>query len=370
MSRPAKAVFNLDALRHNYRLAKELSRSESSAGKVVAVVKADAYRHGAIACAQALANEADAFAVACIEEAIELREAGINQPILILEGFFEPEELESIDRLCLDTVVQNSEQLAMLEKQPLSQPVKVWLKMDTGMNRIGFLPEEYRDAWMRLEQLPWVSDIVLMTHLACADEPDNGYTLQQLEVFEQNTLGLPGERSIANSAATINHARAKADWNRPGLMLYGASPFPAGHPIEKKLKPVMELHSAIISIKEIPAGSPIGYSSQAVTSRTTRQGVVAIGYADGYPLQAQNGTPVLVNGKRVPVMGRVSMDMLTVDLTDLPTAKIGDPVVLWGEGLPASEVARYANTIPYQLFCNFNRVPVEYRQAVEQAQPA
>ena len=362
MSRPAKAVINLDALKHNYQLTKSLSNQHRKDGKVMAVVKADAYRHGAVACASALSEEADGFAVACIEEALELREAGIRQPILLLEGIFEASELNDASKHHLDIVVQNLDQLTMLEQVPQVESVRVWLKMDSGMHRVGLLPEQYQAAWERLNTVPWVSDIVLMTHLACADEPDNGYTRAQLEVFEQHTLGLPGERSIANSAGLVDFAQARAGWNRPGLLLYGASPFERAHPIEHQLQPVMELHSAIISIKDIPAGSPVGYGSQWVTRRTTRQGVVAIGYADGYPRHAKNGTPVLVNGHRVPVIGRVSMDMLTVDLTDAPETRIGDPVVLWGQGLPAAEVARYADTIPYQLFCNFNRVPVQHLQ--------
>ena len=363
MSRPAKAVINLDALRHNYQLAKTLS-----GGKVVAVVKADAYQHGAVACAKALGDEADAFAVACIEEALQLREVGIHQPVVLLEGFFEVSELEALGQHSLDTVVQNVEQLEMLEKQALSSPIRVWLKMDSGMNRVGFLPHEYRDAWSRLEQLPWVSEIVLMSHLARADEVDSGYTLHQLETFESFTVGIPGERSIANSAGLIQFPQARAQWSRPGLMLYGASPFEEKHAIEEQLQPVMELHSALISIKDIPAGSPVGYGSKFVTQRPTRQGVIAIGYADGYPRHAANGTPVLVNGQRVPVIGRVSMDMLTVDLTDLKNVKVGDKAVLWGEGLPAGEVAHYADTVAYQLFCNINRVPLEYVGA-EQRQP-
>ncbi len=360
MSRPARAVFNLDALRHNYRLAKQLAGN----GKVMAVVKADAYRHGAVACSQALADEADGFAVACIEEALVLREAGIEQTILILEGFFEVSELSDIARLKLDIVIQNPDQLTMLEQNPLSRPIRVWLKMDSGMHRVGFLPEQYRDAWERLNKLPWVNNIVLMSHLSCADDPDHGYTLNQLETFEQYTLGLPGERSIANSAGLVEFPQARSDWNRPGLMLYGASPFPHSHPIADQLKPVMELHSAIISIKEVPAGSSVGYAGRGVTSQPSRLGVIAMGYADGYPLHANNGTPILINGQRVPLIGRVSMDMLTVDLTGLDDVKIGDPALLWGESLSVSEVAEHANTIPYQLFCNFNRVPVSYKESV------
>ena len=216
MSRPAKAVINLDALKHNYQLAKVLSDQERRNGKVVAVIKADAYHHGAVACAQALADGADGFAVACIEEAMELRATGIQQPILLLEGFFESTELPLISEQKLDVVVQNLEQLAMLEEKSLTVPARVWLKMDSGMHRVGLMPHEYHDAWLRLESLSWVSEIVMMTHLACADESDKSYTRQQLEIFEQHTLGLPGEHSIANSAGMIEFARARAEWNRPG----------------------------------------------------------------------------------------------------------------------------------------------------------
>ncbi|WP_257274639.1 MULTISPECIES: alanine racemase [unclassified Endozoicomonas] len=360
MSRPARAVIHLDALKYNYRLAKSLA----AGGNVLAVVKADAYGHGAIRCAQSLSEEADGFAVACIEEALELRAAGVRNRLLILEGFFDPCELTEIASENLDIVVQSPEQIKQLEQTRLEKPVRVWLKMDSGMHRVGILPGHYRDAWTRLEQLPWISEILLMTHLACADETDNGYTLQQLEVFEQHTLGLPGERSIANSAGLIHCAGARTDWSRPGLMLYGASPFDRSHDIEYRLKPVMEVHSAIINIKEVPAGSQVGYAGTAVTNKTTRLGVIAMGYADGYPL-APNGTPVLVNGQPVPLTGRVSMDMLTVDLSEMADAKVGDSALLWGKGLPVTEIARHAGTIPYQLFCNISRVSVSYTQPVQ-----
>ncbi|KEQ16312.1 alanine racemase [Endozoicomonas numazuensis] len=365
MSRPARAVIHLDALKHNYRLAKSLAGE----GNALAVVKADAYGHGAISCAQSLSDEADGFAVACIEEALELRAAGIRNRMLILEGFFDPSELTEIASENLDIVVHNPEQIRILEQTPLDKPVRVWLKMDSGMHRVGILPDQYRDAWIRLEQLPWINEILLMTHLACADEPDNGYTLQQLETFERHTLGLPGERSIANSAGLIHCASARADWSRPGLMLYGASPFDRSHEIESTLKPVMELQSAIISIKEIPAGSPVGYAGTAVTQKTTRLGVIAIGYADGYPL-APNGTPVVVNGQSVPLIGRVSMDMLTIDLSEVEGVNVGDPALLWGKDLPVTEIARHAGTIPYQLLCNLNRVPVSYTQQVKHKETA
>ncbi len=358
MSRPAKAIINLEALRQNYLLAKEISE-----GKVIAIVKADAYSHGATVCAQALADIADAFAVACIEEALELREAGISQPIILLEGFFDAAELQLIDQYQLDTVVHHEGQIQAIAKARLAQPLRVWLKMDTGMSRVGFLPEQYHNVWQQLKALPQISDIVLMSHLACADEPDISHTVQQLETFEEYTLGLPGEKSIANSAGLIAFPNARAQWSRPGLMLYGISPFPESHTIEQRLTPVMELHSAIISIKNISPGSTVGYGSTWIAERPTRLGIVAMGYADGYPRHAKNGTPVLVNGQRVPLVGRVSMDMLAVDLTELDDTNIGDDVILWGAQLPISEVARYADTIPYQLLCNLNRVPIEYLPA-------
>lgn len=362
MGRPATVTINLDALRHNHRIAQQLS-SMNNAG-IMAVVKADAYSHGATACATALADIASGFAVACIEEALELRIAGIKQPILLLEGFFEPAELDKIDQYRLDTVIHHQYQLDALAAHPLDHPIRVWLKMDSGMGRVGFVPGEYRQAWKQLDSLPWVKNIVLMSHFACADEAGSEHAQEQLNTFNANTCGLPGQRSLCNSAAVIALPEARSDWNRPGLLLYGVSPFDQPHDIEQMIQPVMELSSAIISIKTIPAGSSVGYGSQWTAQRPTRIGVVAIGYADGYPRHAINGTPVLINGHRAPLVGRVSMDMLTVDLTDLPHVQIGDRAVLWGADLSISEVAQMANTIPYQLLCNLNRVPVHYQGAL------
>ena len=359
MSRPASAVIHLDALRHNYLFAKQLAAD----GKVIAVVKADAYGHGAIQCAQALSDIADGYAVACIEEAVELREAGVQQPILLLEGFYGAAELKVIDCYKLDFVVHHQQQLDILKNGNLQHPARAFLKMDSGMGRVGFLPNEYRDAWNNLNDLPCIDEIVLMSHFACADEPDTGHAVQQLETFEEYTLGLPGTRSICNSAGLVTFpATAKGQWNRPGLLLYGVSPFMDDHPVSQNLKPVMSLSSAIISVKEIPAGCSVGYGSHWVATRPTKIGVIAMGYADGYPRHAPNGTPVIVNGVRAPLTGRVSMDMLTVDLTDVPEVKIGDRAVLWGAELPVEEIARQADTIPYQLLCNLNRVSVQYLQ--------
>ena len=356
MSRPASATINLDALRHNYRLAKQLSGD----GQVIAVVKADAYSHGAIPCARALADIADAFAVACIEEAVELRDSGITNPVLLLGGFFDQSELPLIEQHQFEFVVHNHEQLEILKQHPFKTSIRVWLKMDSGMGRIGFCPEEYREVWQTLDELPFVDEIVLMSHFACADENDKGHAIKQLNTFNQMTLGLPGPRSFCNSAGLISLPEGRADWNRPGLLLYGVSPFLDSHPIEQQLQPVMEMSSAIVSVKEIPVGSSVGYGSNWIAKRPTRLGVIAMGYADGYPRHAENGTPILVNGQKMPLIGRVSMDMLAVDLTDLPDSKRGDKAILWGKDLPIEEVARKAGTIPYQLLCNLNRVPVQY----------
>ncbi|PJE78592.1 Alanine racemase [invertebrate metagenome] len=355
MSRPANVIINLDALCNNYRAIKQLS-----GGKVLAVVKADAYGHGARWCASALAGAADGFAVACIEEAVELRESGITQPIVLLEGFFEPCELALIEHYRLDTVIHHPYQLNILKNQPLKTSIRVWLKMDSGMGRVGFLPSDYRKTWEQLNDLPWVRDIIKMTHLACADEPQKNQTIEQLERFETYTLGLPGDRSIANSAAITCFPSARAEWNRPGLLLYGISPLPPKSTNKLSLTPVMSLRSAIISIKEIPCGSPVGYGATWVATRPSRIGIVAIGYADGYPRQAKNGTEVIIKDRTVPLAGHVSMDMLTVDLTDRPDVQMGDEVTLWGEALSVATIAENAGTIPYQLLCNLNRVPVHY----------
>lgn len=355
MSRPTKAKVNLEALRHNYLIAKELS-----GGKVAAVVKANAYSHGAIDCAQALADITDSFAVACIEEALELRCAGIKNTIILLEGFFDPSEIDLIQQHQLDTVVHCEEQLAILESKKINKNIRVWLKMDSGMGRVGFLPSFYHDAWQRLHGMPFIKDIVLMSHLSCADELNSNKTAQQLKVFEKYTHNLPGEKSMANSAGIIAFPTARFQWSRPGLMLYGVSPFPNNHFIEKRLKPVMELHSAVISVKEIPIGSTVGYGGRWVAKRPTKLGVIPIGYADGYPRHAIDTTPVLIKNYKVPLVGRVSMDMITVDMTEIVDVSVGDDVTLWGEGLPVTEIANYADTIPYQLLCNLNRVPIEH----------
>ncbi|UUY09650.1 alanine racemase [Pseudomonas sp. J452] len=353
--RPARALIDLQALRNNYQLAREVSGA-----KALAVVKADAYGHGAVRCAQALASEADGFAVACIEEALELRAAGITQPILLLEGFFDADELVLIEQHALWCVVHSSWQLEAIERTPLQRPLTVWLKMDSGMHRVGLHPAEYRDAHQRLLASGKVAKVVLMSHFARADELDCPRSAEQLEVFEWARAGLQAEVSLRNSPAILGWPSVPSDWVRPGIMLYGATPFEQAQELAARLQPVMTLESKIISVRELPAGEPVGYGARFVSERPTRVGVVAMGYADGYPRHAPTGTPVMVDGQLTRLIGRVSMDMLTVDLTDLPQAGLGSRVELWGRNVLASDVAQAAGSIPYQLFCNLKRVPRLY----------
>jgi len=353
--RPAHALIDLNALRQNYLLAKSLSGQ-----RALAVIKANAYGHGAVQCAEALADIADGFAVACIEEALELRAAGVSKPILLLEGWFEADELPLLAEHNLWAVLHHAEQLNQLEQTELAAPLHIWLKLDTGMHRVGFSPTEYADTWRRLERNNKVASLTKMTHFARADEPDTGRTEEQLAVFAQATEGLNGPASLCNSPGILAWPSAHGDWLRPGIMLYGATPFSFAQPQAEQLQPVMQLESKIIAVRELPAGEPVGYGSRFITQRPTRVGVVAMGYADGYPRHAKDGTPVLVDGQRSQLIGRVSMDMLTVDLSDLPSSGMDSTIRLWGTGLNASEVAAWADSIPYQLFCNLNRVPRRY----------
>lgn len=353
--RPARALIDLQALRHNYRLARECSGA-----RALAVIKADAYGHGAVRVAQALEAEADGFAVACIEEALELRQAGIRAPILLLEGFFEADELALIVEHDLWCVVHSGWQLEAIEQAAIAKPLTIWLKLDTGMHRVGLDPTDYRAGYERLLASGKVAKIVLMSHFARADELDNPRSAEQLAVFEHARQGLVAEVSLRNSPAVLGWPDIPSDWVRPGIMLYGATPFDQPHPLANQLQPVMTLESKIISVRELPAGEPVGYGAAFVTPHTVRVGVVAMGYADGYPRQAPTGTPVQVDGQPSQLLGRVSMDMLCVDLTHLPQAGLGSRVELWGKNVLASDVAARAGTIPYQIFCNLRRVPRSY----------
>lgn len=353
--RPARALIDLQALRHNYQLAREVSGV-----RALAVIKADAYGHGAVRCAQALEGEADGFAVACIEEALELRAAGIGAPILLLEGFFEASELALIVEHDLWCVVHSLWQLEAIEQTAVAKPLTVWLKLDSGMHRVGLHPKDYQGAYQRLQACGKVEKIVLMSHFARADELDCPRSSEQVAVFEAARQGLGAEISLRNSPAVMGWPSVPSDWVRPGIMLYGATPFEENNSVAERLQPVMTLESKVICVRELPAGEPVGYGAKFVTDKPMRIGVVAMGYADGYPRHAPTGTPVLVEGQRSRLLGRVSMDMLCVDLTDVPQAGLGSRVELWGKNILASEVALAAETIPYQLFCNLRRVPLVY----------
>jgi alanine racemase len=353
--RPARALIDLQALRHNYQLARQ-----TSGAKALAVIKADAYGHGAVRCAQALEAEADGFAVACIEEALELREAGIRAPVLLLEGFFEASELPLIVEHDFWCVVHSLWQLEAIEQASIAKPLTVWLKLDSGMHRVGLHPADYMSGYQRLLSSGKVAHVVLMTHFARADELDSTRSDEQVAIFTAATQGLNAPISLRNSPAVMGWPTIPSDWVRPGILLYGATPFDQPQSVADRLQPVMTLESKVICVRDLPAGEPIGYGGGFVTDRPMRVGVVALGYADGYPRHAPTGTPVAIDGAPSRLLGRVSMDMLCVDLTDVPQAGLGSQVELWGKNVLASDVAAHAGTIPYQIFCNLRRVPRLY----------
>lgn len=355
--RPASASIDLAALRHNYLLARELAGD-----KALAVIKADAYGHGAVRCAQALQAVADGFAVACIEEALELRAAGIHAPILLLEGFFDADELALIDANDLWCVVQADWQIAAIAQSSPARPLTIWLMLDSGMHRLGLPTADYGASLARLQALPQVGRVVTMSHFARADELDSVRTEEQLATFERTAPdALP--RSLSNSAALLGWSSVHGQWARPGLMLYGATPFAAAHPVADRLQPVMTVAAHVIAVREIAAGEPVGYGGRFVAPRPTRVGVVAFGYADGYPQFAPDGTPVSIDHQPGRLIGRVSMDMLTVDLTDHPAAGLGSRVELWGAQVPVTEVAARCGSSAYSLLCGVKRVPRHYRDA-------
>ncbi len=355
MSRRTWAVIDLDALRHN--LAKV--RAHAPRARIMAAVKADAYGHGAVAVARAL-DTADALAVATLDEALQLRQAGIGRPLVLLGGVLGADELSVAVQQDLRLVVHDFHQLGLIERSTCAHAAAVWIKLDTGMHRLGFAPEALPELRRRLAALPELRVQGWMTHFACADEMDNPATERQIQTFRKMTAGLPGARSLANSAGVIGWSGAHADWVRPGIMLYGASPL-AGRSAESLgLRPVMTLRSRVLSVRELPAGEPVGYGGCWITPERMRIGILAIGYGDGYPRHAPGGTPVMVGGQRTQVVGRVSMDLLAVDLRGCEAVCEGDEAVLWGEGLPADEVAAAADTIAYELFCAVRRRRVDY----------
>jgi alanine racemase len=344
--RRTEITLDLGALRHNLQRL----RAVAPASRVMAAIKANGYGHGLVRVARTLA-EVDALGVACLEEALRLREAGITTPITLLEGFFHADELPAICRHDLDIVIHHAQQIAILEQQPPPTPLRVWLKVDSGMHRLGVPAGEVKVQWQRLTAIGTVVVSGLMTHLANADDLKDAATDRQLRLFHTSCAGLPGERTIANSAGLLGWPQSHAAWNRPGIALYGVSPFIGGRAAEHGLRPVMTLRSELIAVNRLQQGDAIGYGGSWCCPEEMTVGVVAIGYGDGYPRHAAAGTPVLLNGRRVPLVGRVSMDMLTVDLRGQPEASIGDEVVLWGDGLPVEEIAEHAATISYELLC-------------------
>lgn len=347
MPRPLTATINLDAMRANLALA----RRQAQGAKVWAVVKANAYGHGLERAMRAFAD-ADGLALVELDCAVKLREWGWKKPILLLEGFFEPADIATLVDCQIQPAIHNHEQLAMLQAHALSTPVDVYLKMNSGMNRLGFKPQAFRQAYAQLRAIPAVRQIGLITHFANAEvQVDNPVPLKdQVQRFHEACEGLEGERSLSNSAACLLYPELSADWVRPGIMLYGATPG-AKAAMEFGLQPAMTLSSQIIEVQELAMGEAVGYGSTFVADKPMRIGVVACGYADGYPRHAPLGTPVLVDGVKTKMVGRVSMDMLTVDLTPLPKSGIGSAVVLWGDGLPIDEVAQAAGTVGYELMC-------------------
>jgi alanine racemase len=345
-----------EALRHNLAAVRELA----PAARVMAVIKANAYGHGLIATAKALTS-ADAFGVARLEEGLALRSAGIVNAVVLLEGVFTREELHLAGREQFELVVHSFQQLELLEQYAGSHRFSVWFKIDTGMNRLGFRMDEFAAAWQRLGRCKSVGSTRLMTHLASAEEP--GTSAQtQIQKFNALTGSLPLERSIANSAGLIGLPDARADWVRPGLMLYGISPLPGADAEKLGLRPVMTLTTQLIAVRKVPVGESVGYGGQWHAARDSVIGIAAIGYGDGYPRNMRAGTPILVNEHAAHVVGRVSMDMTAIDVTGLPDVKIGDTVTAWGKGLPAEHVAPYADTIAYELVCGISqRVAVKWK---------
>lgn len=356
MSRPLVAVIDTAALQHNFSVVKTCTPH----AKIWAVVKANAYGHG-VECAMAAFKEADGLALIEIETAVKLRECGWTKPILLLEGFFDQHDIQTIAEQGLELSVHCIEQVEMLEKADIPAQLDIHLKMNTGMNRLGFMPAVWESIYVRLRAIPAIRKISFMTHFANAELIDGAYLplTEQVQRFRAKTDSMDAEISVSNSAAILVHPELKSDWVRPGIMLYGGTP--GGKTAEEYgLKPAMSLLSEIIAIQDIQAGDAIGYGSLYIAEKPMRIGVVACGYADGYQRCSPEGTPILVDGVRTQLVGRVSMDMITVDLTPIPEARVGSAVTLWGEGLPIEEVAQAAGAVGYELMCAISlRVRVE-----------
>ncbi|MDH5766704.1 MAG: alanine racemase [Gammaproteobacteria bacterium] len=348
MRRTARAILHPDALVHNFNRVKQLAPQS----RIMAVIKADAYGHGMIQTAKTL-HMADGFAVACIKEALALREAEVQQPITVFQGFHSAEELQQAIKYQLRPVVSQYHQLELLEQNQQGK-LAAWLKVNTGMGRLGVAPEACLDYWQRLQQCNTVTEAGLMSHFANADEPGNSTNQQQINLFKQLTTSIQAETTLSNSAAIVAFPDIQADWVRPGIMLYGSSPLVNQSAEKLGLRPVMQLESDIIAINMLKKGDAVGYGGEWVCPEDMPVGVVAIGYGDGYPRHAKTGTPVRVNQQTAQLLGRVSMDMITIDLRDVESVSVGDTVELWGEHISVDTVAQCAGTIGYELLCRMS----------------
>lgn len=351
------ARIDLAALQSNFNIAHELAPDSQN----FAVIKADAYGHGSVRCAKAL-NQADGFAVATLEEAVVLRQQKIQKPILVLSRFCQADHVSELQHFNLLPVIHSLYQLDILiSNHNGNQPISAWLKINTGMNRLGMNDSEYTSILERIDKTDCIKAVGLMSHLACADEIDNEFTNLQLQRFCQMAARVKLPLSIANSAAIIAWPDTRKHWNRPGLMLYGVSPFCSSYAVDIKLQPVMNLTSKLISVAILKKGEGIGYGQTFVANRDMKVGIVACGYADGYPRHAGTETPVRVCNRLSRLLGRVSMDTLAIDLTSIPDAEVGTPVLLWGSELSVNEVARHAGSIAYELLTGVSqRVPRQY----------
>ncbi len=346
MSSRARAHIRLPALQHNLQRVRELAPG----CRVMAAIKADAYGHGALQVAAAL-QQADALAVATLEEAMQLHWHGETRPLVVLGGVQNLTEMRTAAEHGFEVVLHDDSHLPLLGQLEAIWKLPLWVKLDTGMHRLGFAPERVAEIQQQLTANAAVELRGWMTHLACADDIAQPLTARQLASFDQALQGVDGPRSIANSAGILAWPQSHADWVRPGIMLYGSSPLKNGRAVEHNLRPVMSLRSQLIAVHDVAAGEGIGYGQTWICEQDTRVGVVGIGYGDGYPRHLPNGTPLAIRGQRMPLVGRVSMDMSCVDLTALPDAVVGDEVELWGDVISVDEIAEAAGTISYELFC-------------------
>lgn len=350
--KPVIAHIDLTALKNNYRVVKQTAPHS----KILAVVKSNAYGHGATTIAAALEPQADAFGVAWLDEAIKVRSSGIKKPLLLLKGFLTQSELETAAEYNLSTVIHNQHQLELLETTKLKNKINVWMKIDTGMHRLGFAPQDAEAAYARLSACAKVNKpLSLLTHLSDADDISNPKTDTQIACFKTITANLDGEKSIGNSGGTINWQTARADWVRIGILLYGVSPLMNKQGGDLGVHPVMTLTSKLLTVQHLKRGDRVGYGSTFECPEDMPVGIANIGYGDGYPRHAKSGTPILVNGVRCMTAGRVSMDMLAIDLRPCPNAPVGSEITLWGKGLPIEEVAQSAGSIAHELFCRLTQ---------------